>query len=62
MAQTERGDPAGSAGSPGDEAPPDTPGTGEAVCPQCRGTGRQQGASCENCGGTGKIVQGVGGA
>ena len=33
--------------NPGDEAAPGTPGTGEAVCP--------------DCGGSGKIVRGIGG-
>ncbi len=48
--------------NPGDEAPPGTPGTGEDVCPDCRGTGRRDGRECATCGGTGKIVEGVGGA
>ena len=42
--------------NPGDEAAPGTPGTGEAVCPQCHGTGRFRAASCPNCGATGKIT------
>jgi hypothetical protein len=46
----------------GDEATPGTPGTGEAVCPQCNGTGRFNGHPCPNCGATGKIIKGVGGA
>lgn len=49
--------------SPGDEAPPGTPGTGEDVCPQCGGTGRLEGSgSCPNCQGTGKVNVGIGGA
>jgi hypothetical protein len=48
--------------APGDEAPPGTPGTGEAVCPQCGGSGRDGDASCANCDGSGKVIQGVGGA
>ena len=48
--------------SPGDEAPPGTPGTGENVCPVCAGRGVIEGHSCKNCGGTGKITVGIGGA
>jgi len=49
-------------GNPGDEAAPGTPGTGEAVCPACRGSGRAGDKPCENCGGSGRIVEGIGGA
>lgn len=48
--------------APGDEAPPGTPGTGEDVCPACNGSGKRSGKPCENCGGTGRIVRGIGGA
>jgi len=48
--------------NPGDDAPPGTPGTGEDVCPVCRGTGRISNSPCENCGGTGKVIEGIGGA
>jgi DnaJ-class molecular chaperone len=48
--------------NPGDEALPGTPGTGEDVCPQCHGKGRVDGLRCENCGGSGKIVEAIGGA
>ena len=49
--------------NPGDEAAPGTPGTGEDICPDCAGAGRDRdGRSCTNCGGTGKIVRGIGGA
>ena len=48
--------------NPGDEAAPGTPGTGEAVCPVCRGSGRRAGEACDNCGGTGRIIEGIGGA
>ncbi|HJU16395.1 MAG TPA: hypothetical protein VJ770_07985 [Stellaceae bacterium] len=48
--------------NPGDEAPPGTVGTGETMCPECAGTGRKNAAPCRNCNGTGKVVQGVGGA
>lgn len=48
--------------SPGDEAPPGTPGTGEDVCRTCGGTGRLNGAPCPDCEGTGKVNVGIGGA
>jgi hypothetical protein len=48
--------------APGDEAPAGTPGTGEDICPACRGTGKKDGKPCENCDGTGKIIRGIGGA
>ncbi|HET6467432.1 MAG TPA: hypothetical protein VFG43_03545 [Geminicoccaceae bacterium] len=47
--------------NPGDEVPPG-PGAGEDVCPVCAGKGRVDGRECENCGGTGKIIEGIGGA
>lgn len=47
---------------PGDEAPPGTPATGENVCRTCRGTGRVDGHRCEDCGGSGIITEGIGGA
>ena len=48
--------------SPGDEAPPGTPGTGEDVCPECNGSGKKAGKPCQNCAGTGRVVRGIGGA
>ncbi len=48
--------------APGDEAPAGTPSTGEAVCPQCGGSGRMGASSCPNCLGTGKVIVGIGGA
>ena len=48
--------------APGDEAPPGTPGTGEDLCPRCSGEGTVDGADCEECGGTGRVIKGVGGA
>ena len=48
--------------SPGDEARPGTPGTGEDICPECNGSGRQHGKRCANCAGTGKVIRGIGGA
>ncbi|SOE91274.1 hypothetical protein SAMN05446927_8178 [Caballeronia arationis] len=47
--------------NPGDEAEPGTPGSGEDLCPVCNGSGSKDGARCEACGGTGKVVQGIGG-
>jgi hypothetical protein len=47
--------------NPGDEARPGTPGSGEDVCPDCRGSGRLEGRACPTCGGTGKVIQGIGG-
>ncbi|HKH19723.1 MAG TPA: hypothetical protein VKB53_02260 [Gammaproteobacteria bacterium] len=52
----------GSDMDPGDEAPPSTEGTGEDLCPDCKGSGRVDGAKCENCGGSGRVTEGVGGA
>lgn len=48
--------------NPGDDAAPGTPGTGEDICPACSGSGKEDGQPCRNCGGTGKVVKGVGGA
>ena len=48
--------------NPGDAAPPGTPGTGENVCPECKGSGRLGAAACRTCGGSGKIIEGLGGA
>ncbi|MDN3920084.1 hypothetical protein [Roseateles violae] len=48
--------------TPGDEAPPGTPGTGEKPCPECGGSGRaEDGGDCPSCGGSGTVVAGVGG-
>lgn len=48
--------------NPGDEAPPGTPGTGENICGHCAGKGRMpDGNECRECGGTGKVIEGVGG-
>lgn len=48
--------------NPGDDAPPGTPGTGEDICRVCNGDGKVDGKTCANCGGSGKVVGGVGGA
>ncbi len=47
--------------NPGDEAAPGTPGAGENVCPDCKGSGRLSNAPCKTCGGTGKVIEGIGG-
>jgi hypothetical protein len=52
----------GASVSPGDEAVPGTPGTGERPCPDCGGSGRQAGRDCPACQGTGKVTAGIGGA
>jgi DnaJ-class molecular chaperone len=46
---------------PGDEASPGTPGTGENICPTCKGSGKVGQKACPDCGGTGKVVEGIGG-
>ena len=48
--------------NPGDEAPPGSPGNGEAVGPDCAGSGRQEGEPCRTCNGTDKVSKGIGGA
>ncbi len=49
--------------SPGDEAPPGTPGTGENICPTCGGRGKSpDGDECSACSGTGKVIEAIGGA
>ncbi|HYD81697.1 MAG TPA: hypothetical protein VEC06_17995 [Paucimonas sp.] len=48
--------------NPGDDAAPGTPGTGEDICQACKGSGRNvKGGDCPYCGGTGKVVEGIGG-
>lgn len=59
--QPTTGQPSG-AMSPGDQAPPGTPGTGENLCPVCGGEGSVEGRKCVNCGGTGVVTEGIGGA
>ncbi|PMR77144.1 hypothetical protein [Billgrantia endophytica] len=46
---------------PGDQAPPGTPGTGQNVCRACQGSGRIEGEECPDCGGTGYVIEGIGG-
>jgi len=46
----------------GDEAPSGTPGTGEALCSRCGGSGRTaSGEPCPECKGTGRVTRGIGG-
>ena len=47
--------------NPGDEAAPGTPGTGENICRTCNGSGEQEGKTCPECGGTGKVIEGLAG-
>ena len=49
--------------NPGDQAPPGSPQTGENVCRKCNGKGTTPaGGPCEDCGGTGKVIEIVGDA
>ena len=61
--ETEETQPAGSNPTinPGDQAAPGTPGTGENVCPECKGSGQVNAAPCRTCGGTGVVIEGVSG-
>jgi len=45
----------------GDEAAFGTPASGATVCNRCGGSGRFNDAPCPTCGGTGKVVHGIGG-
>ncbi len=47
--------------APGDQAIAGTPGTGENVCPDCKGSGRLHDRVCPTCEGSGRIVEGIGG-
>ena len=48
--------------NPGDEAQPGTPGAAEDICDQCSGSGKLAGgADCPACGGTGRVMRGIGG-
>jgi hypothetical protein len=49
--------------SPGDEARPGAPGTGENTCRRCGGRGRlDNGDPCPECEGTGHVTAAIGGA
>ena len=61
--QAASGNPTEPEMDPGAETPPDSSGVGEIVCPKCTGSGlRDDGMPCDHCGGTGKVIEGVGGA
>jgi len=47
--------------NPGDQADPDTPGAGENVCRECNGTGKLGDRECPICGGTGIVIEEIGG-
>ncbi|WP_305822971.1 hypothetical protein [Massilia brevitalea] len=48
--------------NPGDDAAPGTPGTGEDICDACSGSGKLgDGKPCPECGGSGKVIHGIGG-
>lgn len=48
--------------NPGDEAEPGTPGAGEDVCEACAGKGTlSDGKACPMCGGSGRVMRGIGG-
>ena len=48
--------------APGDEAPPGTHGTGEDICPECKGSGQVAAGECPRCAGSGRVIKGIGGA
>jgi DnaJ-class molecular chaperone len=45
-----------------DQVPGGAPGSGENVCRKCNGSGKVDGKPCPDCGGTGKVTTGIGGA
>jgi RecJ-like exonuclease len=47
--------------NPGDQATPGTPGAAENVCPDCKGSGKIGAQPCQTCGGTGTVIEGIGG-
>ncbi|MDQ1921734.1 hypothetical protein [Massilia pseudoviolaceinigra] len=48
--------------NPGDEAEPGTPGAAEDICDACSGKGKlADGSACAECGGTGRVMRGIGG-
>jgi DnaJ-class molecular chaperone len=47
--------------NPGDAARPDTASAAEDVCPDCRGSGTRDGERCDTCGGSGRVIEPVGG-
>ncbi len=47
---------------PGDEVPPQTPQSGENICPRCQGAGKIEGKPCPDCRGSGTVTTLVGDA
>ncbi|MBV9716933.1 MAG: hypothetical protein JOZ64_16280 [Solirubrobacterales bacterium] len=48
---------------PGDQAPPGSEDVGENLCPACSGSGKaNDGSKCITCAGTGRVIEGMGGA
>lgn len=48
--------------NPGDEAAPGTPGAAEDICDECSGKGTlASGGECPACGGSGRVMRGIGG-
>ncbi|ATQ79012.1 hypothetical protein CR152_20375 [Massilia violaceinigra] len=48
--------------NPGDEAEPGTLGAAEDICDACSGKGKlANGSACTECGGTGRVMRGIGG-
>lgn len=47
--------------NPGDQAAPNTPGAGENICRECQGTGKIGARDCPICGGTGVVIEEIGG-
>ena len=47
--------------APGDEAPADVPNAAPDTCPDCGGSGEQDGRPCPTCGGRGEVIEAVGG-
>jgi DnaJ-class molecular chaperone len=48
--------------NPGDEAQPGTPGAAEDICDGCSGSGKlADGSECPECGGSGRVMRGIGG-
>lgn len=48
--------------NPGDEAAPGTPGAAEDICDRCSGSGKLDvGTPCPECGGSGRVMRGIGG-
>jgi len=62
MNQADKNSRRQTAPNPGDNADVGTPGTGEDICRECQGSGKlADGKPCANCGGTGRVVEAIGG-